>query len=92
MSKKVVNRNCSGLTVFLALPAADASRLAYIHKRLSFFVRITLHKCPLFIRDQLNQMFRTDGNTFPACLACLFIYFCDPVCYMDRVKGTRLHT
>ena len=77
--------------VFLADPAPDTSCLAYIHKRFSFFIGIALDKCPLLIRDQLDQMLRTGGNTFPTRLTRLSVHDSDPVRYMDRVKWTCLH-
>ena len=68
MCQEILDCDRSRPAVFLAEPAPDTSRLAYIHERPSLFIGIALDKCPLLIRDQLDQMLRTGGDTFPACL------------------------
>src|SRR5699024_3973007 len=69
MSQEVGDGDRTCLTASLAEPASDTADLAYVHQCFSFFVGITLYKCLLFIRNQLDQFLRTGSHAFAAGLA-----------------------
>ena len=89
--EEVAYRDSACLTVLFTETAADTSYLAYIHQCFTFFIRITLNERLLLVRNQFDQMFRTGSYTFAAGLAGFFVYDCNTVHDVDRVKGAGSH-
>ena len=70
---------------------SDTSHGAYRHDILTFVPGAALYKMLLLVRNKLDQMARTYGDTFAAGLAGILVYYSHTVHYMDGVKGTGLH-
>ena len=76
---------------FYAFSAADTAYLTGAHNCFSFVLGTAGHHLFLIIRDQLNDLLRTFCHAFAAGLTFFFVYLCNAVDNVDRIKGADLY-
>ena len=88
----ICHRNSLYRTVLFTFFTADTAFVTGIHSSLTFILRAAAYFYCLLVRNQLDQMMRTDSHTLTAGFTFFFIYMGDAVDDTDRVKITRLYT
>ena len=88
----ICHRNSLYRTVLFTFFTADTAFVTGIHSSLTFILRAAAYFYCLLVRNQLDQMMRTDSHTLTAGFTFFFIHMGDAVDDTDRVKITRLYT
>ena len=91
MCTEIFHGNCTVWTCFFALLTADTSNLTGIHHLFALIMGAAVHSHFLVVRNQLDQMSRTFGNTFATGFTCFFIYYCNAIYNMNGIKWTDLY-
>ena len=91
MCTEILNGNRTVRAGLLALLTADTANLAGCCHLFALVVGATVYRYLLVIRNQLDQVSWTFGNTFSTGLASLFVYYSDSIYNMDCIKRTDLH-